>query len=598
MILVAAEIALGFVIGSGVGAILMALGERLRVLLHLPVPRGLAPATAFALGSGAFGLSVLGAGALGGFRAAPLLVVTALAAVAGRWAALPRLARPLIGPVAMALPIWAVALAPPFFYDSWVYHLGLPWQALKDGALRAHPGNLFSTFPPLAQLIYAVPLSVGVTRAAGWIHLVGYAAACSAVTALARRLGASGPVSFLAGAAILYLPTAPLVPGFPAAEAWAVCAIVASVGLALAARPLRAACVAAGLVSGVACAARLQGAPWTLPVALILAVRIASVKRPGALRLAIGGLALFGLSVAVGAAPWWVKNAALLGDPLAPIGWHRAGIETLWRDASSHLQLASGPSDLLARVAGAMRARSLLVLPLLLVGLIVFWRVRRTATLLALGSGTFGLVAWSLTGALDRFLTPALALLIAAASGGGGRAGWRGLSAAIVLGLLGWGAWTTLVMESALGGVSLLGTAPAVYAATVVSDPSPAFRACEGLPVDAKLLLVAEPRGFLVPRAFETTSQHDRPMLADLLARVTSPDAAVKSLLDQGFTHVLVNVPEMRRLGGSYPVLPWSSSEGQRRFVELARSLGKPVVLEGEVAVYALRGDSPGSPRP
>ena len=84
-----------------------------------------------------------------------------------------------------------VALAPPFLYDAWVYHLGLPWQALQDGAIRPHPGNLFSAFPPLAQLIYALPLSWGAARAPALIHLSGFLTAALAARGLAARLGAS-----------------------------------------------------------------------------------------------------------------------------------------------------------------------------------------------------------------------------------------------------------------------------------------------------------------------------------------------------------------------------------------------------------------------
>jgi len=77
--------------------------------------------------------------------------------------------------------------------------------------IRAHPGNLFSTFPPLAQLIYAVPLAAGAVRAPALLHLLGYCTAAIAAQGLASRLGASRLPAFLAGLCILYLPVAPLV---------------------------------------------------------------------------------------------------------------------------------------------------------------------------------------------------------------------------------------------------------------------------------------------------------------------------------------------------------------------------------------------------
>ncbi len=598
MIRVAVEIALALAVGSALGATLLALGERLRQVLRLPVPPGLRPAACFLLGSLALGSAALGAGLVGAFRPVPLLALAALSAASGRWRALPALARRLVVPMAAALPLLPIALAPPFFYDAWVYHLGLPWQALQDHEILAHPGNLFSAFPPLAQMIYAIPLAAGSPRAAGWIHLIGYATASAAVTSIARRLGSSRLAGHLAGVALLYLPTAMLVPGLPAAEAWAVSGVAAAVGLALEGRPLLSAAAGAGLAAGVACSARLQGAQWAVIVALVLALRSTAA---GSCRKTWRGprvLAVFALAVAAGAAPWWGKNAVLLGDPSAPIGWTRPGIETLWRDGASHVHLARGAADLLARVTGALDLAQLLVLPLLAAGLAAFWWRRRTSTLLAIGAGAAGWVAWSLTGALGRFLTPTISLFLAAAAAAGRRGAGRIVSVAALAAVLGWGGWEAWRMAAEIGGVSILGDARSVYRAVVVSDPTPAFLACGGLPPDAKLLLVCEPRGFLLPRAFETSSQHDRPRLAAVLERHASAEEAADEIRRMGFTHLLVNVREMRRLGESYPVLPWRSPEGQRRFVELTRLFGRPVVLEDEVVVYDLRGGGTAEPSP
>lgn len=580
MIHLVGEIFLGAAVGLGIGAILLALGERVRCLLRLPVPPGVRPAVAFAFGSWLLGVAVLAAGLAGGFRPVPLLLLTGLAAVVGRFRALPYLARQLGNQAIAALPLLPVAVAPPFFYDSWVYHLGLPWQALQDHALRAHPGDLFSTFPPLAQLIYAVPLAAGALRAPGLIHLVGYLTGSAAVSSIARRLGAGRSASILAGAAVLYLPGAMLVPALPAAEAWSLSAITASVALALCGRPARAGAVGPGLAAGVACAARLQGVSWAILAGLVLAAR--------SFRLAPRALATFALAVLVGAAPWWVKNAFLLGDPFAPIGWHRKGVETLWRDAASHMNLATGPADLLSRLAGALSGSGRLVLPLVLVGLAACLIERRNAKLLVLGTGVASWVGWSLTGALDRFLTPTIALLLAVVAASGRRGLGRMFSVATIAAVLGWGIWNATTMWSAIGGLSVAGEAPAVYAATVISDPSPAFRACASLSPDARLLLVCEPRGFLLPRPFDTTSQHDPCVLAAMLERTAPATDAIDELRRLGFTHLLVNSRELNRLGPNYPVLPWSSAEGRDRFIELTQLLGKPVVMEDDVVVYAL----------
>src|SRR6266850_3998878 len=159
------DLTLGSLSALVLTAILLAAGERVRRLLRMPCPPSIRPALAWGLGSWSIGLVVLLLGLAGLFRATPLLATMAIAAALGRWSGLLASMKRLLPLALGGLPLIVVALAPPFFYDAWVYHLGLPWQALQDGAIRAHPGNLFSTFPPLAQLIYAVPLAVGALRA-------------------------------------------------------------------------------------------------------------------------------------------------------------------------------------------------------------------------------------------------------------------------------------------------------------------------------------------------------------------------------------------------------------------------------------------------
>ena len=144
-------------------------------------------------------------------------------------------------------------------------------------------------------------------------------------------------------------------------------------------------------------------------------------------------------------------------------------------------------------------------------------------------------------------------------------------------------------MYGRVGGPGVVGTEEDVYASLLVSNPYPGFLACADLPVEAYVLMVAEPRGFLFPRPFETASQHDRPYLADVLERHDEPAGAVRVLRGRGFTHVLVNVAEMGRLGDRYPVLPWRDEAIGNRFVEWTRYLEPPAVLEGNVVVYELR---------
>jgi hypothetical protein len=558
--------------------LLLALGERIRLLLRIPVPPSLRSAAAWCFGSWALGLAVLFLGLAGWFGPGPLIATACLAALGGRWKGLLARMRSPASYLLAAFPLIAVALAPPFFYDAWVYHLGLPWQALREGALGAHRGNLFSSFPPLAQLIYALPLSVKAVRAPGLIHLFGVCVAAAAARSLAGRLGAAPLRAWLIGLGVLYLPVAPLSAGFPIAEAWMLSGTLTAVALALSARTARGSAAAAGWMAGIAASSRLQGLFWAALGAPLLGSR----RRP------VVSAAAFAAAIIAGSAPWWLKNAALLHDPLAPLGWQREGIETLWRDARSNLHLAGSPVDLFRRSWEALSARAWILAPAATAGLVgAALSGRRAARRLA-GIALLGVLMWALTGALDRFLVPSLILFLIAAGCGRRRAGAMVAFSAIAWVLVG-GATSALGMFRQLGGWSMTGEPAEVYRTLLVSNPYPAFVECASLPEDARVLLVAEPRGFLFPRRFETSSQHDRSILADALRDRPSPDAVVARLTEAGYTHLLVNAAEMRRLGKDYPVLPWTDAAGGNAFVALTRRLEPPILLVGEIVVYSLR---------
>jgi len=573
------DLMLGAIVAGLLAATLLALGERIRVRLRWPCRPSIRPVVAWCLGSWTLGTSVLVLGLLGGFRSIPLLGAFVIAVACGHWTRLPGLVRSLGWFLLAAVPLLPVALAPPFFYDSWVYHLGLPWQALAGGELTAQPGNLFSTFPPLAQMLYALPLALDVPRAPALVHLIGFCVAASALTSLARTAGAGRLPGTLAGAALLYLPVTPLIPAFPAAEAWTVCGVVGSLALAVSGGRSVKTGARAGWLAGVAAASRLQGLPWAAVTAGALVLR-------GPRRIA-AAIAFAGAAV-LGAIPWWGKNAVLPGPMLAPLGRTSEGIDTLWRDGVSNLNLATGPVDLAYRVGQGVTAHGWLLLSLAVAGGLALLASRQRARIVVMAAGWAGVLMWALTGALGRFLVPSLALLLAGAVSARRRTGLAAALLALICVLVP-GVRNTVAMYGRIGGLDMTRTADDVYASLLVSNPYPGFLACAELPDTAHVLLVAEPRGFLFPRSFETASQHDRSILADVLERHEEPSAVVRELRGRGFTHVLVNVAEMSRLGSRYPVLPWRDEAVGKRFVEWTRFLEPPAVFEGNVVVYELR---------
>jgi hypothetical protein len=575
------EFVLGVVTSTLTVGVMLAGGARLRRCLRLPSPASLRPTVDLVLGSWLLASFSLVAGLAGFFGPGALITITLAVAAMGSWRGLWRRLQPT-WPVALAAPpLLIIAGAPPFFYDAWVYHLGLPWQALNGGAISTHPENVFAAFPPLAQLIYAVPLSVGVLRAPAIIHLALFVAGAHAVAVLARRLGASRPVSILAGVTILYLPVSTLVPGLPIAEGWALAGIAAAATVALTGRADRPEAVLAGLLAGTALAARLQGLPWC-----ILLVGALWLREPSNLRRPAWTTA----AVVVGSFPWWIKNTVLLGDPWAPLGWHREGIETLWRDAGATVFNAGGWWPALPRIHATLVGVGWLFVPVLVCGFAAYLLHRRIAILLTLSLAIAGAFLWAGTGSLPRFLVPSLAMGMAAAAALPRRSS---VAAALMLAVVGSiGLSRTLVQISYLGGVHLLGGDATIYsppyATQLPGNPYPAFHSAASLPADARVLFVCEPRGFLFPRSFVTTSQHDTSILLEVLEENGDPAGAVAELRRRGFSHLLINTAEQQRLGENYPVEPWRDFAGYERANALFQSLGRPVVDMAPVRIWAL----------
>jgi hypothetical protein len=586
------DLALSVPAAIAVCAVLAAAGARLRALARLPLPPRLKLAVDFVLGAWGAGAAALACGLAGLFNPLALGIAAAALALCGRWRGQGWRWRRSLAVAAPALLLVPVALAPPFFYDALVYHLGLPWQALQEGRISPHPENLFAAFPPLAQMLYAFPISAGLDRLPALMHLGSFCAAAAALQALAVRAGARPGPALVAGAALPVLPALWLVAGLPGAEGWAVAAIIASLCSALSVREesgrseggarSRAAALFAGFLGGCASAARLQGIVWS---AIALAIVAARSRRRA--RLA----ALAGAAWLLGSSPWWLKNLILLGDPPAPIGWRREGMQTLWEASGTRMHQWLDPGAALLPAVRQLLPHLFYLIPLALAAALAARSGGRRARIL-LAAAALGLAAWTLTGSLPRFLAPGLACLLAlAAAADDRRAGrWAGR---LALGLtLAAGSALAIREVGRLSGVrQLLGEESKALEALVVSNPIPAFAAARGLPAGARVLFVGEPRGYPFPRPFVATSQHDVSVLRDPVERLASAGEVRGWLLTKGYTHLLVNRAELARLAPLYPVLPWRTREGQERFRALLQLTAPPVLEIGPVGLFSLFTD-------
>ncbi len=572
------QILVGFGAATALALVLAAAGSRVRRCLRLPCRPTLRLPGDFLLGSLWLGVAVvlLGLARLW-FPWLLALTVGALALV-GRWRRNGWRWATLLPPALGALVALPVALAAPFFYDALVYHLGLPWQGLLEGGLRSHPEDLFSSFPPLSQLLAAPPLAFRLEVAPAVLHWWSFLAAGVAVAVLARALGAPRWSAALASACLPLLPAGALVAGLPAAEGWSVAGVLAALSVALLPRRVAGAATLAGILAGIATAARLQGLPWSVMVAAVVTIR--SNRRWRSAGEVVAGWLL-------GSSPWWLKNLVLLGDPTAPLFWRREGVETLWRDAGTRI-LAHGPGAFLPKLLEALAPHAAYLAPLALAGLLCLVSRRESRLWLAWGVALGGAAAWASTGTLPRFLLATLGVVLALAA-----AAARSMVGRWAAGLaLGAGVATGLVFGAGelrrVGGFELLTRSAAADRTWIADNPSAAFASARALPASARVLFVGEPRGFRFPRRFVAPSQHDVSPLRSILEAARGPDDAAAALHRAGFTHLLVNFGELARLARGYPVAPWRDAPGLARWNAFLAWLGRPVVESRGVAIYAL----------
>lgn len=463
-----------------------------------------------------------------------------------------------------------LALAQPFFYDALVYHLALPWQALLEGGWHAHPESVYAAGPPLAQLCALPFLVVNLPRAYAFLHLLAFTLAGAALYTLCGLLGGRR-FAFLAGFCLPILPLYVLVPGFPTAEGWAVLSLTVGVGLLF----RRCHLVWAGLLAGLAVAARLQALPLAAGVVLLGALRLQPWKQRLQLLLAF----LFGSSL------WWAKNWLLLGKPFMPFGG--SAFSALSRDAAQVSAQGLDFYGVIRASASALAPHAPYLLPLVVaaLGAVCLAPSRRVLTVASLAA--VGLVSWPFVGLLTRFLaatTPLWLVLPTVA-----RTKISRLASGLALGV---SAIFGLVVSAQelwrWGGFSLLGPAVSIEERLVVNNPLPAFRKAEALPENARVLFVGEPRGFLFPRRFIAPSVLDEHPLAALMETAKTPEEAVLSLRNSGFSHLLVNWGELHRLVPGYPCAPWRSPAGRANFIKLIQALEPPVLTAGPVAIYTL----------
>ncbi|MHC4065014.1 MAG: hypothetical protein ACYSUQ_05315 [Planctomycetota bacterium] len=480
----------------------------------------------------------------------------------------------------LALTILVAAVPPGYLwaeegngYDVLEYHLQMPKEYLAAGRISYAPHNVYASFPANVEMLYllCMVLEGDAIDAAGACKMLNAALAILTVGAAwligRQRSPAAGIVTGVVTAGIGWLT---YLSGVAYVENGMLLFGMLSMGTLIRAiddptRPLRWLALS-GLLAGfsLGCkytAAGLIGLPLT--VALLFTLRLGAAGR-------LAAVGLFLCAQAGAFAPWAIKNAAMTRNPAFPLAGHLFTHDPPgWgRAESEHFAAAHAPGEdergITARLAGCWRHipadRAQRFGPLLLV--LAAWgslaarrdRVVRACWLVLIVQVAVWIFATHL---YARFAVPMLMPLVVFAGGVTMqyRLRRRMLVVLLIVGTLGNLAFLGRVYVQHMwpqGERFDLEGATGVFTAGLGLGHEHLAVINHDLPNDARILMIGDAKAFYFRRHVDYCVVFNRNPFVEML-RTAQPDARgiVAWLADRGYSHVLVNWAEIRRLRSS-----------------------------------------------
>lgn len=546
------------------------------------------------------GLSLLGfatttLGLLGLYRFTGVLIIFALGwgivqifRSSSDWQLFKPTFPPLIGGVVIGI-VWSITwlwlTIPPTFYDELAYHLPIAQYALRTDNLPAFPWLFFSYMPHLSDLLLGWGLAFAGEIGARSMHFTFWLAIWIAGWALVETIipphqgswiGCVMGGAFASSGTFLFLGTLPF------AETSLTFAVLTSAAL-IALPEASALWLPLGLLWGLAISVKLSGWSWVVAGALAALV----MKWP------VRTVAKAGLVSLLTTVPWWGRAWWLTGNPIYPMGYRWLG-GLYWSDESQarlqgDLPSYGDPSDILSlfrlpydmvmateRFGSASDCGPLAVGILCLMLSFPLWTLflnldeskRRQCYAASLFIFLTGL-SWIMTSTTTRFLAPALMVglstLVALLTLVPKHALVLPLVLVSAFGMLGTTRFLSLHTQVFSSEKVALGQeSTGEFARRTLDQYEAAMYVGSNLPSDANLLFIGESRPYYFDRAsLSPYPFHEHP-LARWVEEVDSPEQLLSKIRSEGFTHVVLNTREFRRLHDGYHLFNFSGPDALR----------------------------------
>jgi hypothetical protein len=507
------------------------------------------------------------------------------------------------------LLVWLWGTIPPTFYDELTYHLVIPQRALATGKDQILPWVYHTAMPHVSDLLLAWGMASAGAVGAKATHASLWALGTVAAWGLAERVAESRAPAWAGPLAIVALASSPTLwfLGTLSFAETALTVVLVTTGCLLLDAPAARPWLALGLLLGLAACVKLSGLAWVL--AMVVAAALLGWDWRHLAKACL--VAVFCI------APWWIRAWFGTGNPIFPMAsglfdspyWSESNqarlkgeipppIQDLGLDGLLRLPLdlvrhperfgSAGDAGILA-VAGV---GLLAVMPLL--ARLLRWNEPERRWVDAAGASVWlaGIV-WLTTTVTMRFFAPALVLGLVGLVGITvrlSRAAQTIVAAAfMVLALTGTARFleqqehTFSATDVALGRET--GNA---YVARRLDQAAAARFVREQVPPDAQLLFIGEARALY----FERDGMAPYPVSDHPLARwvidAASPEALAQRVADEGFTHVVLNVREFKRLHDQYGLLAFQGPDAamlDQRLKELPRVL-TPLFSKNGVYVF------------
>lgn len=493
------------------------------------------------------------------------------------------------------------ALSPEIFYDSLVYHLGIPNLWVNSHGFVNVPDNLYSNLFMFHGMIFSAGLSILYSEAVPKLfNCYSMAIAILSFTGISCRYFSARfsvwPALFflsfvICGSSLLYAGTETM------------SAMYCSIALAAALRALFpipvcssskhkvkgskekidadtiSSNISAGpsdifeissgslffyVMSGffAGCAMAVKATALLYVISLMLMIVFFFRKN---LRLALKPLILFSLPAALPVIPWLIKNIVYCGNPFFPFatsvfgipeGYSSSQISAFMADTHPRNSFISWLKHPWSILRGAVTGGDIfpplffLILPFVP----MFFSASPVIPLLAVFSAASWLL-WSSVSEMPRFLLPvlpAISIIITAAEIAKPK-----VSAWLRALFLAQGVFMFMIFFSLIGNQDryyvLFNKVSADYFLSNSHNiyPFPVYQAIkyvnENLPSEAKIIFLGDSRGFFLRRIFSAASAFNTESLARLAETSSDADEMYAKLKASGFTHVIFNPGEAIR---------------------------------------------------